>query len=246
MGRENRAADPWDIPQDPELEDLFRAWARSIALSVRTVIPASVVSYVPLTNLVTVQLGQLEVVKVVDPLKLPSAMVSMTGVPPDADATLAPIILTDIPVVWPGRTVRGYATFGGLVTGDSGMVLVSDRSLEAWRLTGAPSDPVLAFTHALKDSVFVPGLFPDTQPIAPPGVNMTATVIHGAAQVMLGGPNAVEHVVKAESLILALIQVVSTAATGSMDGGAAFKAALIANLTALLPSQIASIKVVTE
>jgi hypothetical protein len=242
MGSENRAGDPWALPQEPTLADLLRAWARDIELGIRTHVPATVVSYAAATNTALVQVGALPVQRVADPTKIPATTVSLKGVPPNAEATLQPIQLK-VPVAQL-RTNTARFTLP-LTTGDQGMLHVCDRSLEAWMLAGVPSDPQLAFTHALKDSVFVPGLFATTSPAVPP-IDAVAVNIDGTAIKIGNALTSVEHVVKAESLMLALIAAVTATTVTPTDGGASFKATLLAQLALILPAQIASVKVTVE
>jgi hypothetical protein len=243
MGRENVSPDPYTLPQQPELDDLLRVLGRAIKLQVRTHVPAMVVGYVPPPiNKATVMVQTLQVVRVTDPTRLPANVVSVSpDAPPNTLATLAPIQLVNIPVALAVGT-QGGVTYP-ITAGDYGMLHVSDRSLAAWLLAGAPCDPVLAATHALGDSVFYPGLRPDTSPIPPTAADPAATVVYGAAQVKLGDNTAVESVTKAESLLLALVTAVTAAPVGSIDGGATFKAGLIAQLSAILPAQVGSVKV---
>ncbi len=241
MSRENRAIDPFDLPPNPQLADLLRAIGRQVKLSVRTHVPARVVVYDPATQTATVQVEILQVVRYTDLTRLPPGAVP-TGTPPNAEAMLPPIQIVKVPVVWP-RTLAGYVTFP-LVPGDTGELHVSDRSLEQWRLAGMPTDPGLAFTHALKDSVFHPGLHPDTAPITPP-TDLTATVVEGTL-VKLGRLAMTDSVAKAEAFLAELITAVTASATGSNDGGAMFKTNLLTNLGKILPATIGSTKVKVE
>lgn len=226
--RENRAKDPWDLPQEPTLDDLLRVIRRNIKLSMRTHVPASVISYDPATQKAVVQVQVLQVVKVTDPTKIPTNIVALKGTPPNAEATLQPLTLKNIPVVWP-RTTLGYVTFP-LSAGDTGELHVSDRSLQAWLQTGLPSDPILAFTHALQDAVFHPGLHSDVNPIVPP-TDTTATVIEGTTTVKVGR-NAVSPAAKHTELVAAVDAAIASAITAASaitppagDGGSAAFAA---------------------
>lgn len=177
MSRKPRDKDPYDMPPDPSWEQIFRVVERKVKLQIRTHVPASVISYNAATQTAMVQVQHLQVVKVLDIAKAPKTAVALKGEPPNADATLAPIQLPDIPVSWP-RTNAGYITFP-LMPGDTGELHVSDRSMKAWRLSGIPAEPASFFTHALKDSVFYPGLHADVNPIVPP-TDLTASVLDGA------------------------------------------------------------------
>ncbi len=224
MGAENRAVDPWDIPIDPELEDLLKALKRSLKLTIRTHMPAKVLAYNPATQTVTAEVGTLQVVKVKDPALIPSGLLVLKGTPPNAEAVLRPLILNEIPVDWP-RTTSGYVTFP-LQTGDTGTLSVHDRSLEQWLLLGQATDPVLAFTHSLKDSVFSPGLHSKLAPITPP-TDLTGTVLDGMTLIKIGRL-AVSAITKAEELttvldaaIAAAIAAAAPIASPAADGGTA-------------------------
>lgn len=238
MGRENVNPGPHKRKPRQKLDELLSILRRAVKLEMRTHVPAMVVGYVPPpVNKAAVIVQMLKVVRVTDATKLPSTMVSMKGLPPDAEATLAPVTLPNCPVSLPAGSQGGMTW--PVTAGDYGMLHVSDRSLKAWLQAGAPCDPVLAATHALSDSVFYPGLHPDSAPLPATSFDPVATVLYGN-QVKLGDNTAIESVTKAESLLLALIQAVTAAPVGSMDGGATFKAGLLAQLALILPTQVGS------
>jgi hypothetical protein len=240
-GAENRAVTPFHPPRDADWPDVFKAFARRLKLAMRTHVPAKVLAYNPATQKAVVEVAIQQVVKVTDPARIPAGTQILKGVPPNAEAVLMPFKLVDIPVAWP-RTAAGYITFK-LATGDTGELHVMDRSIEQWILLGQATDPVLAFTHALKDSVFHPGLHSDIDPIVPP-TSLLGTVVEGTPSILLGAA-ATESAVKAASLVTALVQAVTASATGSMDGGATFKANLITQLGTILAA-ISSNKVKVE
>jgi protein gp138 len=224
MGRENRAVGPYDLTSEPDTSDLLRSVMQSLKLSIHTHAPATVVAYDPARQKVTVDVGRLEVVKVSDATKPPLRMLAMKGVPPDAEATLQPLQLVDLPVAWP-RTNTGYITFP-LMPGDTGELHVHDRALGQWLLLGVAADPVLALTHMLADSVFQPGLHADTNPIVPP-TDLTGTVIEGT--LVKVGRLAVSPMVKGTELTTVIDAALAAAqsATVPMDGGAAALAAFV-------------------
>jgi len=237
MGRENRSVDAYDLSQTPALSDINRSLARAIKLSIRTHIPSTIIAYDPATQTATLTVDALPVVRVTDAARIPKNILTLKGVPPNAEAVLAPITLSRIPVQFMSGSM-GYVTIP-LTPGDTGLLHVSDRSLEAWMQAGIPSDPVFAFTHALKDSVFYPGLRPTAKPITPPPAG--GTVIEGTPLIKLG-PTATESITKAESLLLALTTAVTATVTVPMDGGASFKSTLLAQIALILPTTIGSIK----
>lgn len=222
-GREARAVDPFDLQQQPDLDELLRTLARNIRLSIRTMVPASVVSYDAARQRAVVQVALLQVVRIVDPARVPRNVLTVTGRPPNAEAVLQPLQLVDIPVAFP-RTNAGYITFP-LVAGDTGELIVADRSLDQWLLKGLPTDPQLAFTHALKDSVFHPGLHPDTNPITPP-TDAAATVVEGT-QIKIG---------RAAALAAARATDPLSASANLSTWAAAVEAALVTAMSPIAPA----------
>lgn len=217
MGRENRAVDAFDLYATPALSELNRALARAIKLSIRTHIPSTVVAYNPATGTAMVTVDALPVVKVTDPKRIPKNILTLKGIPPNAEAVLAPILLSGIPVAMLSGST-GYVAIP-LVPGDTGMLHVSDRSLEAWLQSGIPTDPIFAFTHALKDSVFYPGLRPTAKPITPPP---SGTVIEGIPTIKLGAV-AVDAVIKGTTFVALMDAAIAAAivAGGSTPGSGA-------------------------
>jgi hypothetical protein len=213
--RENRTG-IFEMPNEPELPDLFRIALQNLRLSMRTHTIANVVAYNPATQKVTVTVDILQVVK--------DNITPATPAQPNPVKIQTPITLTDLPVAWP-RTSSGYLTFP-ITPGDKGELHVQDRSLEAWLSLGQATDPVAAWTHNLADSVFHPAIFNDANPITPP-TDPTATVLDGTALVKVGR-NATEFMVKASTFI-ALMDAMITAAVAAAapivppagDGGTA-------------------------
>jgi len=217
----------YELPEVPELYDILRTFGRRLKLSLRTNTVGTVTAYNPATQKVTVTCDILRVVK--------AFTVGNTGAfegtanANNSEITLPVTILKDIPVAWP-RCGGGYLTFP-IVPGDTGILTVMDRSLQQWLLLGAMADPVQAATHALQDSVFEPGLHPDTDPITPP-TDATGAVLHHDALIKLGRA-AVQGVVKDASLQTFLSDAATTASIAAVpqDGGktafAAFAVALL-------------------
>jgi len=140
------------------IDDLIELMINAHALGVRVCVPATVASYDPATQKANVILGFL------------TARITDDGEVPDLPLQI------NVPVEWM-RTSTGYLTFP-LVPGDTGKVVICDRSLEKWLQTGSPTDPGLRTTHQLIDGVFQPGLHPDIDPITPP-TSLTHTVLEG-------------------------------------------------------------------
>lgn len=152
------------------LRDLLDAESYDTRVQVRTVIPAKVKSYSSATQRATIELATRGRVLLED----------------GRTVTQPVIVLSDIPVVWPGCG-DGYLHLG-LGAGDTGVVLVCDRSIATWRTTGQASEAAHPFPHNLSDSIFLPGLRPDTRPLVPPprsGTTLQGSEIHlGSASVL--------------------------------------------------------------
>lgn len=179
MSRANRTG-VYELQETPELEDLFKAWGRRLRLSLRTNTVATVLAYNATTQKAKVIVDILQILKVLNPL-VPGADPNQNNQEVEAQ----PVILNDIPVVWP-RTTVGYLTFP-LIPQDTGELIIQDRGLQQWlnRKAVLPVDPVQAATHTLQDSVFHPGLHDNIDAIIP-ATDQTATVLHGDTFIKLG------------------------------------------------------------
>lgn len=166
----------YDVTDEASIEEVIRAALRGLQLRIRTHVPATVVTYNPATQKVSCTCDFLQTVKVISADQIPLNIVKIKGIPPNAQATLRPITLTDIPVSTFG-TPTSYVSVP-ILPGTTGTLHVHDRSLAAWKNTGVPADPVLALTHQLSDSEFQVGLRPNTQPIPQP-TDLTSTVVEG-------------------------------------------------------------------
>lgn len=195
MGREQRTG-VFDLRENPKLEDLLQRLDRNLRVTIRTATVGAIAAsqqqplgYDPATQLCSVLVQQLTVT--VNP-----------DTPQGAGSTITqpPVLLVNVPVAWP-RTSSGYLTFP-LNIGDTGELLIQDRSLAEWRSKGIPVDPVDNWTHNRADAVFHPGLKPDISPIAP--TDQTATVLDGPqlAGVKLGRA-AASPVVKGADIVAA-------------------------------------------
>ncbi len=188
---------------------------RNIELDIRVTAPARVVSYDPALQRAVVRLENLAV--------------RFVG---DEEVPDPPILLPSIPVRWPmAMGGLAYDTMP-LLPGDPGHVHFTDRALSVWLATGnpvAPVDPLNGRTHALGDAFFEPGLHPDAEAIAPPTA-LDARVLE--APLIRLGVGATQAVAIASLLHTYLIAMFTAAAVAPLDGGAAFKANLLAYLGA--------------
>jgi len=209
---------------NPGLTDVIKAAMRNAKLGIRTALPGKVVSYTAATQTATIQ------------AELIPVMNTETGVQPQL-----PLKLVEIPVAW-CRTSAGYLTLP-LVAGDTGLLIVCDRSIDKWTTKGVTTDPGFNHTHNLIDGVFYPGLHPDTNPIVP-ATSDTATVLEGP-QVHLGSGAAdfVALKTKVETELTRLHTAISNAAVAAGDGGATFKANILLALLPVFPNPVGASKV---
>lgn len=152
------------------LRDLLDSESYDTRLAVRTVIPAKVKSYTSATQRAKVELSTRGRV-ILD----------------DGRVVTQPVVVLDsVPVVWPACG-DGYI-HADLAGGDTGVVLVCDRSISTWRTTGQAGEAAHPFPHNLGDAIFLPGLRPDVKPLTPPpraGTTVQGSEIHlGAASVL--------------------------------------------------------------
>lgn len=171
MGNEQRTG-VYDLRENPQLADLLAANARNLRVTMRTSTVGAVAAsqqqplgYDPSTQLCSVLVQQLTVTK--NPNTAQGASSTITQ---------PPVLLVNVPVAWP-RTNSGGLTLP-LNIGDTGELIIQDRSLAEWRSKGIPVDPIDNWTHNRGDAVFHPGLHPDTNPIVPP-TDQTAAVLDG-------------------------------------------------------------------
>lgn len=169
-------ADRTDDPgPEPEIGDLVRLIKRWVDLTLRVHAPARVVAFDPLTCKATVRIELLPILDV-----------------RGEDVPDIPLVLPMIPVRYARASLGG--TTIPLVPGDTGHVSFSDRALAAWLQlppgVDIPVDPESGRCHDLGDAFFEPGLMTDAAAIAAGPIDMTATVVDGAALVKLGAAAA--------------------------------------------------------
>lgn len=249
MGNRDNRTGVYELPKDPKIADLHREDGRKNRLTIRTHSVGTIVTYNPATQTATVSVDILQVIK--DLNATPSA------VNPNPTSIQAPIVLEGVPVYIPRSGVGPTLSYDTmpLAPGDKGELHIQDRSIEAWKLAGIPTDPVAAWTHSMADAVFHPANFVKTTPITPP-TDLTARVIEGPLVKL--GRLATESVIKGTTFAAAMTAYTSAVATaGATHAGivpptsvsnGAFITALTA-ATATLASSIPnwpSIKVLTE
>lgn len=208
MARENRTG-AFELPQNPQIEDILKTWGRRLKLSIRTNTVGTVVTFDPALQTAAVRVDMLEV------LKVTSGEASASLVAPSP-----PLVLPRVPVEIAGSAVA-YTSYP-LPPGTTGILHVMDRGLRTWlaSLADVPVDPVQSATHALQDAIFVPGARPQRAVVVPP-IAQDATVVEGP--LVRVGVGAVSPAAKADLLIQA-IDAALAAASGAVvpaDGGAA-------------------------
>ena len=150
------------------LAEVMKVAMRAAKIGIRTSIPCTVENYNPLTQKVDVIAGHV--------------LVTNT----DAGTREAE------PMKVPGCPVGFMASSGGSLTlalkkGDTGMLVISDRSLEQW-MNKTPVvdavDPAANHTHNIIDGVFLPGLHPTGAPII--GASTSGVILDGAPTIKFG------------------------------------------------------------
>jgi hypothetical protein len=196
----------------PSLAQLIAFGVEGFLKQTHTWMPAAVVA-VQANNHVSVQPLIMDVPK-------------STGVP-------VPLpVLPDVMVLAPRGSLYGVKL--PIAVGDLGGVFFCEKSLDVWSnsLGAAPVDPLDQRHHALSDAVFVPGLYPFTQPIpAPQGARPDELVVYNAAaQIYLqpGGQFKITNTATTAEAMALLLQTLqqlqttlaelSTATTATMLG----------------------------
>ena len=172
-------------------------------------------------------------------------------------------LLHNIPVVWPRG--GGYALHFPLKAGDHVLLVFADSDTAFWQVRPKadvdPNKPNAEFgagycepqdlrRHSMGSPFAIAGVFPDKHPIADAPTDHAVLIVPagGKLRVSTAGAGHVELVALAEKVaaqLTALKQAIAGAAVAPLDGGAAFKAAIIAAL-ADWPGDVASSKLEAE
>lgn len=208
MGREERTG-VYDVREGADLGELLAQVDRNVRVSIRTATVGAVapsnaqpLGYDPVTQLCSVLTQQLTVTTNPD-------------VAQGANSTVVqpPVLLVNVPVAWPA-TSKGKLTMP-LNIGDTGELIIQDRSLAEWRKKGVPVDPIDNWTHNRGDAVFHPGLHSDRLDKRLSPTDQTATVLDGPDSVLgVGGvkigEGAVDFAIKGTTVALALEPIAAT------------------------------------
>lgn len=198
-----------DDPRDPTrantLTDLAKVIIQATKLGIRVATPGIIFAYSPLTQLATVD-----------------TMILGIDVIANVDVPQKPIRIPNVPVGWPG-TLTSYQTFP-LAKGDTGQLILNDRSIESWLDLGVTAPPPIEHTHNLIDAVFYPTMRPKLRQL--PSTDPAAHVIEGA-QVKIGR-GAVSPMARSIQLLTALDSAITAAVSAAAaivppagDGGSA-------------------------
>jgi len=207
MTQESRTG-VFDLRETPELAELIRIHGRNMAVKMRTATVGTVTAtglqplgYDPAQQLCSIEVQQ-----------------QTTLIDPD-DSTKSilqdPVVLANVPVAWP-RTSAGYLTFP-LAVGDTGELIIQDRSLTEWLKKGSPVDPIDNWTHNISDAVFHPGLHSKIDPILPP-TDITATVLEGTTIKLGRTALPIVNTLVLEQALIAAMSAMFTAGIGAGTG----------------------------
>jgi Phage protein Gp138 N-terminal domain len=206
--------------RNPSATAMHEVIQRDLQKRIRTIVPATVVSYNPATQSAAVQ---------------PAPMALYRGATnvPEPIAQVA-----DAPVAFPSG--GGMTITWALLPGDPVLLLVSDRDIDRWRLSGSPYPPSTSRMHEVTDCFVWPGAGPAPDPAT--GASATDLQIHTAAGVVLritpagtvhlgaGALAPAGNLALAQSLHTYLVAAITAAVPVALDGGAGLKASLLAYL----------------
>lgn len=214
------------MPIEPTLAEVIESAIDSRVLDLHTMIVGKVVSY-----------DAAKQAAVVQPV--------VNGAAPTLDGSTTSETLPSIPNV-PVRWERagGYYDHKPLAAGDCGLLIFSESAFATWRVSGAISDPGDISRHSLSYCYFLPGAWPDANALPDAPTNHSVSVVPGSGhhsfrKANSGADDFVALSAATAAQFSALKSAISGATTVPNDGGAAFKAAIIAALSGF-PGNIAA------
>ncbi len=196
------------------LAELLQVWGREVKANTFTGVPAKVLTYDPLLNVINAEI----VVK--------NSVFDRSG---EREYETYPQI-PNVPVMWPrggGKVVRLP-----LEPGDFVWLAFSQTALSEWRTTGQLSEPTDSRRVSIGYPYAIPGAFPDVQPLSPLDV---VEILSGAMligedggdQIIIGGTVPGVRVGKLAVQPVALAPPVITAIAALATWCAALQAALL-------------------
>lgn len=233
----------------PNATTNVREAARGAVARVNVCLPATVVGYDE-----TTQLASVRVVPCFRRRNPANGGAVECYAPPDVHG---------VPVAFPGG--GDFSITWPLAAGDSGHIVVSDRSMDEWKATAeARTEPQDIRRHDLSDAIFVPGVRSPSAPLQGDAVQSDGMVVSGPIVVLrsddvrLGSKTAAQAVALAPPVeadlgtlksALAAAGVAAVAAAVPGDGGTAAFTAFNLSLGGALsgwPSSLGASKVVAE
>lgn len=221
------------MASEPTDAELIRTALDSRLLSLHTSMPGRVVAYNPL-------------------LKTADVLPVIKRAVPTSDDDIAheelPVI-HNVPVEWPGG--GGFAMQFPVAPGDHVWIIFSEAATAQWRLTGQVSEPGDLRRHDLSYAMalWIRGSNLDVgTPLVPPTearMDCPAPFVFADGATGQALAQFVANATLVTVALEALKTAISAAPTAPNDGGATFKAALVASLAAW-PAPIAATKLKAE
>lgn len=175
------------MPETPDLGSLLAATVAFTRGSIATAIPATVLAYNPTLQTVTAK---------------PTISGRRHDVETDALVPFPLPAVANVPVIFPRGGGAGLTL--PVTVGDTGILLICDRSLDEWKSTGAAENvPLDTRRHDLTDAVFFPGGHPFVSPIPPSGYAAGSVVLE-ALSLLLGSSAATAPVALQPALLVEL------------------------------------------
>lgn len=147
---------------DPNTPPTIRTFtdfeSRQSRMMVRTMVPARVEAYDPVTQRCAIQILTQTLYR------------NERG----RERVIPIPVLGNVPVAWPSGD-GGYI-HTGLKVGDQGLALICDRSISEWKRDGEQYTPYLPNVHNFADACFLPGVRPSTQPLSPSPSSVGTTI----------------------------------------------------------------------
>jgi phage tail protein X len=166
-------------------------------------------------------------------------------------------VIPNVPLIFP--VFGDYGITASLTVGAPVLLIAAERSIKSWVEQGGTVDPGIDRAFDLADCVAIPGLPNKAIEWSVPDEGVQVGTIDGETVIIIkdgeittktpdlsvvlddeltvgGGADYVALAQKVEDKVQAIVDAITNAAPGSMDGGAAYKAAMIALLNASLPA----------
>lgn len=214
------------MPIEPDDAEVLEEVHRSFMLDVHTSVPAITRAYTASTQAGTF---------------LPVVEGSVKDAEGNNVFELRPEI-QNVMVRW--ERAGGHYDHKPLAKGDHGWLIFSEESYAHWRATGEISEPGDLTRHAISYPFFLPGAWPDDDPLPDVGGSEGVHIVPAGSfrRFSKAGSTTADFVALATETaaqLSALKSAISGAAVAAGDGGASFKAAIVAALSSW-PGNIAA------